>query len=123
MPEDILQTPEAGARVIRGSIWRLIGNLAGIGVGIFTAALLLHHLGVADSGRYVTVLSLVVDQLHGRRPGATLTSSRDLAWRTAPSERRALIANVLGLRLLIMPPRCSRCWSALRWPRAIRTRW
>jgi O-antigen/teichoic acid export membrane protein len=89
--------------VIRGSVWRLIGNLGGIAVGVFTAALLLHHLGVADSGRYVTVLSLVSISSTVADLGLTLTSSRDLAWRPA-GERRALIANILGLRLMIMPP-------------------
>jgi O-antigen/teichoic acid export membrane protein len=103
VPEDILRTPEAGGRVIRGSVWRLVGNLAGIAVGVFTAALLLHHLGVADSGRYVTVLSLVSISSAVADLGLTLTGSRDLAWRPA-TERRALIANLLGLRLLIMPP-------------------
>ena len=45
--------------MIRGSVWRLGAGIAGIGLGLVTAGLLLHHLGVAESGRYVTVLSLV----------------------------------------------------------------
>ncbi|MFL5824248.1 MAG: polysaccharide biosynthesis C-terminal domain-containing protein [Solirubrobacteraceae bacterium] len=102
-PEDILRTPEAGGRVIRGSVWRLIGNLAGIALGVVTAGMLLHHLGVANSGRYVTVLSLVSISSAVADLGINLTSSRDLAWRH-PDQRRALIANVLGLRLMIMPP-------------------
>jgi O-antigen/teichoic acid export membrane protein len=38
---------------------RVAGNAAGIVVGLGTATLLLRHLGVAESGRYVTVMSLV----------------------------------------------------------------
>ena len=103
LPEDILRTSEAGGRVIRGTVWRLVGNLAGIAVGVLTAALLLRHLGVANSGRYVTVLSLVAISSTVADLGINLTSSRDLAWRE-PEHRRTLIANVLGLRLMIMPP-------------------
>jgi O-antigen/teichoic acid export membrane protein len=100
---DILQTGDAGGRIIRGSVWRLIGNLAGLVVGIATAALLLRHLGVAESGRYVTVMSLVSIAATIADLGLTNTSSRELALRPPP-ERRELIANILGLRLLLMPP-------------------
>jgi len=47
--DDVLTSPEAGGRVIRGSAWR--GGTGGL-VGVGTAALLLRHLGVAESGRY-----------------------------------------------------------------------
>jgi O-antigen/teichoic acid export membrane protein len=100
---DILHTGEAGGRIIRGSVWRLIGNLAGLAVGIATAALLLRHLGVAESGRYVTVMSLVSIASTIADLGVTNTAGRELALRPS-SQRRELIANILGLRLLLMPP-------------------
>jgi O-antigen/teichoic acid export membrane protein len=56
--EDALTSPGAGGKVIRGSALRAIANVAGIVLGLATATLLLRHLGVAESGRYVTVLSL-----------------------------------------------------------------
>jgi O-antigen/teichoic acid export membrane protein len=100
---DILHTGEAGGRIIRGSVWRLLGNLAGLALGIGTAALLLRHLGVAESGRYVTVMSLVSIAATIADLGVTNTAGRELALRPA-SQRRQLVANILGLRLLLMPP-------------------
>jgi O-antigen/teichoic acid export membrane protein len=102
-PEDILDTPKAGGLIIRGSVWRLASSGAGIALGLVTASLLLHHLGVAESGRYVTVMSLVSITSTVADLGLGATSSREIALRRG-AERRALIANVLGLRLLIMPP-------------------
>lgn len=100
--DDILTDAEAGGRVIRGSAWRLIANVAGVGMGIVTATLLLHHLGVAESGRYVAVLSLVAIPVAVADVGLTITGSRELALRPVP-DRRALIANILGQRLATMP--------------------
>ncbi|MGN6586513.1 MAG: hypothetical protein ACTHKT_03445, partial [Solirubrobacterales bacterium] len=59
MSEDVLTSSEAGGKVIRGSFMRVAANVAGLVLGLATATLLLRHLGVEDSGRYVTVLSLV----------------------------------------------------------------
>ena len=100
--DDVLRSPEAGGRVIRGSAMRAAANVAGIAVGVGTAALLLRHLGVDESGRYVTVMSLVAIVGTIADAGLNLTGSRDLAMRD-PAESRLLIANFLGLRLLIAP--------------------
>ena len=100
--EDILYSGEAGGRVIRGSAWRAIAGVAGSIAGVGTAALLLRHLGVSESGRYVTVISLLSIPVVVGDLGLNVSASRWLALRPA-GERRALIANVLGQRLLIMP--------------------
>jgi O-antigen/teichoic acid export membrane protein len=100
---DILASGEAGGRIIRGSVWRLMGNLAGVLLGIATASLLLRHLGVSESGRYVTVMSLVSIAATIADLGVGTTAGRELALRPA-GERRPLIANILGLRLMLMPP-------------------
>ena len=102
-PEDILTAAEAGDQVIRGSAWRLAASAAGIALGLATATLLLHHLGVEESGRYVTVISLVAIPTAVADTGLGISASRELALRGA-TERRALIANIVGQRLLIMPP-------------------
>jgi O-antigen/teichoic acid export membrane protein len=101
-PEDILTSAEAGGRVIRGSAMRVGGNAAGIVVGLATATLLLRHLGVAESGRYVTVMSLVAIAGSVAENGLNVTGSRELALRE-PSDRPALVANILGQRLSITP--------------------
>jgi O-antigen/teichoic acid export membrane protein len=100
--EDVLVTGEAGGMVIRGSAWRGIAGLGGSLVGIVTAALLLHHLGVAESGRYVTVISLLAIPVVVGDLGLNVSASRWLALRR-PDERGSLIANIVGQRLLIMP--------------------
>ena len=100
--DDVLTSPEAGAKVIRGSAVRVAANASGILLGLATATLLLHALGVADAGRYVTVMSLVSIASSLADAGLNATGSRDLAL-CRPEDRGALVANFLGLRLLITP--------------------
>ncbi len=101
-PEDILSSGEAGGRVIRGSAWRVGANGVGIVLGLATATLLLRHLGVAESGRYITVLSLVAIPVYVADIGLNVAGSRELTLRGA-DDRPHLIANILGQRLAIMP--------------------
>lgn len=100
--EDVLTSPEAGGKVIRGSALRLVANVAGIVLGLATATLLLRHLGVAESGRYVTVLSLVGIAVSVVDTGLTFTSSSELAQRD-PGARPALLANIVSQRLIVAP--------------------
>jgi O-antigen/teichoic acid export membrane protein len=100
--EDVLSTGEAGGRVIRGSAWRVGANAAGTVLGVAAAALLARHLGVEESGRYFTVLSLVAIAAYVADLGLNITGSRELA-RSERDRRPALIANLLGQRLSVMP--------------------
>jgi O-antigen/teichoic acid export membrane protein len=100
--EDVLSTGEAGGRVIRGSAWRVGANAAGTVLGVAAAALLARHLGVAESGRYFTVLSLVAIAVYVADVGLNVTGSRELA-RRERDQRPELIANLLGQRLSVMP--------------------
>ena len=100
--EDILSSPEAGGMVIRGSAWRVGANAAGTVLGVAAAALLARYLGVVESGRYFTVLSLVAIAVYVADVGLNVTGSRELA-RREREKRPALIANILGQRLSIMP--------------------
>ena len=100
--EDVLTSAHAGGRVIRGSALRVTGNGAGILVGLATATLLLRHLGVTDSGRYVTVLSLVAIAWSVVDLGLGVSASRELALRE-PARRPALMANILAQRLWVTP--------------------
>jgi O-antigen/teichoic acid export membrane protein len=102
MTDDVLTSAEAGGRVIRGSAVRVAANLAGTVLGVATATLLLRHLGVEDSGRYVTVLSLVGIAVAVVDTGLNVTASNQLALR-APEDRRPLVANILAQRLMAMP--------------------
>ncbi|HEY2283937.1 MAG TPA: polysaccharide biosynthesis C-terminal domain-containing protein [Solirubrobacteraceae bacterium] len=100
--EDVLTSAHAGGRVIRGSVLRVTGNGVGIFAGLATATLLLRHLGVSESGRYVTVLALVAIASSVVDFGLNVSASRELALRE-PGGRRALMANILGQRLWITP--------------------
>ncbi len=100
--EDVLTSAGAGGKVIRGSVLRVAGNGVGILAGLATATLLLRHLGVAESGRYVTVLSLVAIASSVVDLGLNVSASRELALREVDG-RRALMANILGQRLWITP--------------------
>ncbi len=100
--EDVLSSGEAGGRVIRGSAWRVGANAAGTVLGVAAAALLARYLGVAESGRYFTVLSLVAIAVYVADVALNVTGSRELA-RRERQDRPALIANILAQRLSIMP--------------------
>lgn len=100
--QDVLTSANAGGRVIRGSALRVVGNAAGILAGLGTATLLLRHLGVAESGRYITVLSLVAIATSVVDLGLNVSASRELAL-CERGGRRALMANILGQRLWITP--------------------
>jgi O-antigen/teichoic acid export membrane protein len=100
--DDVLTSAEAGGKVIRGTAVRVGANAAGIALGLATAALLLRHLGVTESGRYVTVMSLVMIAAAVADVGLNVSGSRELALR-GPSDRSRLIANFLGQRLWITP--------------------
>jgi O-antigen/teichoic acid export membrane protein len=94
---DVLDTAEAGPRVIRGSVWRLGGYAAGIMVTTLSAAVLLRHLGVVDAGRYVTVMSLVAIVAGLSDLGLTAIGVREFSTRTGPSRAR-FMRNLLGMR-------------------------
>ncbi len=100
MSEDVLTSSEAGGKVIRGSAMRIAANVAGLVLGLATATLLLRHLGVEDSGRYVTVLSLVGIAVSVVDNGLNVTASSELARREVDT-RRPLLGNILGQRLLV----------------------
>ena len=100
--DDVLTSAEAGGKVIRGTAVRVGANAAGIALGLATAALLLRHLGVTESGRYVTVMSLVMIAAAVADVGLNVSGSRELALH-GPSDRSRLIANFLGQRLWITP--------------------
>jgi O-antigen/teichoic acid export membrane protein len=100
--DDVLRSPEAGGKVIRGSAWRVGGTIAGILVGLVSATVLLHYLGVEESGRYFTVVSLAAIAASVVDLGLNISGSRELALRDSEG-RRPLLANVLGQRVWITP--------------------
>ena len=99
-PLQALDSPTAGARVIRGGVLRVGTYAAGVGLGIVSAALMTRHLGVEDFGRYVIVTSLIAIVAGLGEAGVPNIAAREFATRDR-KERDRLIANVLGIRLAV----------------------
>jgi len=90
--------PAEGRHAARGGALRAGGYLAGQLLTVGAVALLFRHLGVDDTGRYVTVLSLVAIVQGLTDLGLTTLGVRELST-AAPDRRRPLLADLLGLRL------------------------
>ncbi len=101
--DDILRSPEAGQRVIRGGTIRGLGYGLGVGLTAIASVFLLRYLGVDDFGRYVTVLSLMAIVSGITDAGLTAVGARELALRPRGEPRRQLLENLIGLRLVLTP--------------------
>jgi O-antigen/teichoic acid export membrane protein len=99
-PPDILDRPEAGAKVIRGGAIRGITYGATILLTAATVPLMTRHLGVADFGRFVTASSVVMIVAGITEFGLSGIGTREYSLAT-PGDRRALLANLLGLRSVL----------------------
>jgi len=100
MTDDLLSSPEAGATAVRGGALRVVSFAGGSLFSILGAALLFRHLGVVDSGRYTTALSLAAVVTGFTDLGLTAIGMREMA--TLEGERRARMArNLLGIRLAV----------------------
>jgi O-antigen/teichoic acid export membrane protein len=99
-PDDILDRPEAGAKVIRGGAIRGVVYGTTIVLTGLTVPLMTRHLGVADFGRFVTASSIVTIVAGVTEFGLSGIGTREYAL-APPSERRGLVANLLGLRTVM----------------------
>jgi O-antigen/teichoic acid export membrane protein len=98
---DILRTPEAGAKVIRGGVLRGGGYAVGLALAAATSVFLLRGLGVEDFGRYATVAAIagIVSTLTDA--GLTAVGSRELALRPRGPEREELLRVLVALRIAL----------------------
>jgi O-antigen/teichoic acid export membrane protein len=99
---DVLRTPEAGGRVIRGGAIRGAGYGGAILLAAGTSVLLLRYLGVVDFGRYATVAALLGIVSGITDAGLTAVGARELAVRT-PIDREVVLRNLVALRLIVTP--------------------
>lgn len=97
---DALDHPEAGAKVIRGGAIRGVVYGATILLTGAVVPLMTRHLGVSDFGRFVTASSIVMIIAGVTEFGLSGIGTREYALAT-PSERRALLSNLLGLRTML----------------------
>jgi O-antigen/teichoic acid export membrane protein len=97
---DVLDTMQAGGRIVRGGALRFAAYVAATGLSVLSAALLTRHLGVARFGQYVTVLSLVGIVASVTDAGMSAIGTREFAV-TSGARRRELMRDLLGLRMLL----------------------
>jgi O-antigen/teichoic acid export membrane protein len=97
---DLLDSTEAGGRIIRGGVLRTLGYGLMVGLSVLSTALLTRYLGVASFGFYTTVLSLVAVVAAVTDAGMTAVGVREFAVR-AGAERDALMSDLLGLRMAL----------------------
>jgi O-antigen/teichoic acid export membrane protein len=97
---DVLATDAAGPAATRGGAMRVGGYLVGALVSTISAALLFRHLGVEETGNYVTALSLVAIVGALSDLGLTAVGVREISTR-AESERGPLMRDLLGLRITL----------------------
>ena len=97
---DLLRTPEAGGRVVRGGLIRGVGFGISTGLGLATAVLLLHHLGVTDFGRYATVMAILGIVAGITDAGLTAVGSREISVARTAADRAQILNNLLVLRVV-----------------------
>lgn len=85
---------------MRGAVLRVGGYLVGAALSVVSAALLFRHLGVRDTGRYVTIITLV-----GLFGGLTEAGLWGIAVRelsaTAGPRAGSLMRDIVGLRIAL----------------------
>jgi O-antigen/teichoic acid export membrane protein len=96
---DVLDSSEAGGRVIRGGTIRSLGYFAGLALALVSIPLLTRHLGVEDFGRFVTVSSLIMIVTLLADAGLTTVGVREYAVRNAAGRHR-LMRNLVAVRLV-----------------------
>ncbi len=97
---DLLDSPEAGPTAIRGGGLRLVSYGLGVLLTVASAAALFRHLGVDDTGRYVTVLALVTVAGGITDAGLTAIGMREVAIRDRAA-RDSFMRNLLGMRIAL----------------------
>jgi O-antigen/teichoic acid export membrane protein len=97
---DILDTTDAGAAVIRGSLMRLSAYGIGTLATVASSAVVIRHLGLIDTGHFTTVTALVMIVATVSDLGLTGIAVRE--YTTGPrSDGRRFLRNLLGIRMAI----------------------
>ena len=97
---DILDTTEAGGRVLRGGALRFATYVLMVALSVLSAALLTRHLGVVRFGEYTTVLSLVGVVAAITDAGMSSLGTREFAVREG-GDRDEFMGDLLGLRMAL----------------------
>lgn len=97
---DVLDSGDAGRATIRGSTLRILGYGAGSLLALASAPLLVRHLGIAEFGRYATIVSLISIVGGITDAGLAAVAIREHATTSGPARER-LARNLLGIRIVL----------------------
>ena len=98
--EDILDSREAGPRIIRGGVVRGVGHVVNNLIALLGVILVTRYLGVADFGRFQTIISLITVVGTVTDAGMATLGMREYAQRGGV-DRDQLMRELLGLRLCL----------------------
>ena len=90
-----------GRRVVRGGAVRVVGFVAGNLFAAAGAVIVLRYLGVAEFGRYGTVMALVAIVQGITDAGLSVTGTREVSLTGSATDRRRLLAHIVGLRIAL----------------------
>lgn len=94
---DTLDSPDAGARFIRGSLSRMVGYGASLLASVIAAPLVIRHLGPAEYGYFATVNAIVFIVGGFTEGGLNALGIREFA--SGRPDRVRLLRNLVGLRV------------------------
>src|SRR4051794_41879698 len=98
---DVLDTPEAGALVVRGGALRIAGFGFGTLLSLLGVIALTRHLGVVDYGRYQSVTALVAIVSAIGDLGLGTLALREYAQAADGTARVRGLEALLGLRVAL----------------------
>lgn len=101
--QDVLALPRAGHLAIRGGFVSLAGYGVSTVLGTAMSILLLRYLGVEDYGRYATAIAIVGLAQGLADLGVNAVGQRGYSATADPAQRRRLLADLIGIRLLVTP--------------------
>lgn len=96
-----LSGDDVGRRVVRGGALRVIGFAASNLFAAAGAVIVLRYLGVAEFGRYGTVIALVAIVQGLTDAGLSVTGTREVSLSGSTSHRGRLLAHIVGLRIAL----------------------
>ena len=96
-PTGMLDSPEAGARLIRGGIVRLVAFGVSLLASLISAPLVIRHLGPSDYGYFATVTAIVFIIGGFTEGGLNALGTREFA--SGRLDRGRLLRNLIGLRV------------------------
>lgn len=99
-PTELLDSRQAGGRIVRGGALRSGGYAATVALSVLSSALLTRHLGIVRFGEYTTIISLVTVVSAVTDAGMSNVGVHEYAVREGP-DRDALMRDLLGLRIAL----------------------